>query len=102
MKRIRPVIPAVLTLILASAAAFAAAAGEETITLADAPGRELTVASCAVCHSLDYLPMNAAVMTRASWEKSIHKMIDKFGAPIDAANIPVILDYLALHYSAGS
>jgi sulfite dehydrogenase (cytochrome) subunit B len=102
MKRIRPLIPAVLMLIVASSAAFAAAAGEESIMLADAPGRELTVASCAVCHSLDYLPMNAAVMNRAAWEKSIHKMIDRFGAPIDAANIPVILDYLALHYSAGS
>ena len=102
MKRTRPVSPAVLTLILASSAASAAVAGEETIALTDAPGRDLTVASCAVCHSLDYLPMNAAVMNRAAWEKSIHKMIDKFGAPIDPANIPVILDYLALHYSAGS
>jgi cytochrome c5 len=102
MKRLRPLIPAVSTLLLASSAAFAAAAGEETITLADAPGRDLTVANCAVCHSLDYVPMNAAAMNRAAWEKTIRKMIDKFGAPINAENIPVILDYLALHYSAGS
>jgi hypothetical protein len=39
-------------------------------------------------------------MTRATWEKSIHKMVDRFGAPLNAENLQIILDYLALHYSA--
>ena len=100
MRPRRPVLPALSSLILAWSAAGTAAAGEETIELADAPGREITVANCAICHSLDYLPMNAAVMNRVAWEKSIHKMVDRFGAPINAENLQVILDYLALHYSA--
>jgi cytochrome c5 len=100
MKRIFRAIPAVSILLFAWSAPFAAAAGEEAIELTDAPGREITAASCAICHSLDYLPMNAPVMNRAAWEKSIHKMVDRFGAPINAENLQVILDYLALHYSA--
>jgi len=100
MKRANRALPALSILALACCAPLAATAGEETIALTDAPGRDITVASCTICHSLDYLPMNAPVMNRAAWEKSIHKMIDRFGAPISAENLPVILDYLALHYSA--
>jgi len=99
VKRLHPALAAVAMLALACSAPRPAAAGEETIGLTDAPGREITVASCGVCHSLDYLPMNAAVMNHAGWEKSIHKMVDRFGAPISAENVQVILDYLSLHYS---
>jgi cytochrome c5 len=101
MRHIRPVLAAVSPLVLGLFAAFTAAAGEQTFALADAPGRDATVASCAICHSLDYVSMNAAVMNRTAWDKSIRKMVDKFGAPISAENMQVILDYLALHYSAG-
>jgi hypothetical protein len=75
------------------------AAGEESIHLRDAPGAALTSASCATCHSLDYIAMNAPLMTRASWEKTVHKMIDKFGAPIHPEDVPAILDYLTEQYS---
>lgn len=102
MSRPCQALPALACLALAWLVPRAGVAGEETIALTDAPGRDITVANCAICHSVDYLPMNAPVMNRATWEKSIHKMIDKFGAPISADNVPVILDYLALHYSAGS
>ena len=44
--------------------------------------------------------MNAPVMSRESWHKTIHKMIDKFGAPIQAQNVPAILDYLSQYYCA--
>ena len=74
-------------------------AGEENLTLVDAPGREITSASCAMCHSLDYIPMNAPVMDRARWEKTFAKMVDKFGAPISKENAQVILDYLDRNYS---
>jgi sulfite dehydrogenase (cytochrome) subunit B len=80
-------------------ACAAASAGEETIHLIDAPGGDLTTASCATCHSLDYIPMNAAVMSRASWEKTIRKMIDKFGAPIRPEDVDQILNYLTAHYA---
>ncbi len=77
---------------------LAAAAGEETVKLQDAPGRDLVVARCAVCHSVDYVQMNAPVLDRAGWEKSVRKMIDQFGAPISEADAKSILDYLAINY----
>jgi hypothetical protein len=88
-------------LLTLGALAFAggALAGEESILLIDAPGHDLTTTSCSRCHSLDYIPMNAPVMSRASWEKTVRKMVDKFGAPIAQADIAQILDYLTAHYS---
>jgi cytochrome c5 len=77
-----------------------ARAGEEAIQLKDAPGRELTAARCNVCHSLDYIQMNSVVMNRAGWEKSVRKMIERFGAPISEEEMKTILDYLATHYSS--
>jgi cytochrome c5 len=74
-------------------------AAEESIRLIDAPGRDLTAATCGTCHSLDYIPMNAPVMTHASWEKSVHKMIDKFGAPVRPEDVDPIIAYLAAHYT---
>lgn len=80
--------------------AHPARAGEETIQLKDAPARQLTAARCVICHSLDYIPMNATVMDRASWEKSVRKMIDRFGAPVSEEEAKQILAYLANHYCA--
>jgi cytochrome c5 len=77
---------------------LAAAAGEESIELQDAPGRDLVVARCSVCHSVDYLQMNAPTLDRAGWEKSVRKMIDQFGAPISEADAKSIVDYLAANY----
>jgi sulfite dehydrogenase (cytochrome) subunit B len=93
---------AALRLALSAAAALACgrvSAGEESIQLLDGPGRDLAATACVTCHSLDYIPMNAPVMSRASWEKSVHKMIDKFGAPIRPEDVDQILAYLTAHYS---
>jgi mono/diheme cytochrome c family protein len=81
-----------------SFANLAAAAGEESVKLQDAPGRDLVVARCSVCHSVDYVQMNAPVLDRAGWQKSVRKMIDQFGAPIGAEDAQRILDYLATNY----
>ena len=77
-----------------------ARAGEESIHLTDGAARDVTVVSCVTCHSLDYIQMNALSMNRASWQKSVRKMIDKFGAPIGEADAARIVDYLSEHYSA--
>ena len=85
-------------LALALCAGLASAAGEESIQLQDAPGRELVLARCSVCHSVDYVQMNAPVMDRAGWQKSVRKMIDQFGAPIGEDDANRIIEYLATHY----
>lgn len=75
-----------------------ASAGEEAFQLRDAPGRELTTAFCAGCHSLDYIGMNADVFDQSGWEKSVRKMIDRFGAPISEEDAKKIGEYLAKNY----
>jgi mono/diheme cytochrome c family protein len=79
-------------------AGLAIAAGEESTELQDAPGRDLVVARCSVCHSVDYVQMNAPVLDRAGWQKSVRKMIDQFGAPIGEEDAKSILEYLATNY----
>ena len=85
-------------LALSLSAGLALAAGEESIQLQDAPGRDLVLARCSVCHSVDYVQMNAPVLDRAGWQKSVRKMIDQFGAPIDEDDANRIIEYLATHY----
>ena len=79
-----------------------AAAGEESVRLKDAPGRDLTTGRCVLCHSLEYIPSNAPAMNRAAWQKSIQKMKERFGAPITDEEAKQILDYLDGSYSGKS
>jgi hypothetical protein len=53
------------------------------------------------CHSLDYIEMNAPVMSRTSWQETIRKMIDRFGAPISDDEAREIPGYLSAQYSSG-
>jgi cytochrome c5 len=76
----------------------AASAAQEEVQLHDAPGRELVVSRCGVCHSLDYIPMNSPFLDRAGWEKTLHKMTDVMGAPIEDKDVAAILDYLTRSY----
>jgi mono/diheme cytochrome c family protein len=87
--------PALLAVLFGS---LALAAGEEGVELQAAPGRDVVVARCSVCHSVDYVQMNAPVLDRAGWQKSVRKMIDQFGAPISEEDAQRILDYLASNY----
>jgi mono/diheme cytochrome c family protein len=87
--------PALLAVLFVS---LALAAGEESVELQSASGRDVVVARCSVCHSVDYVQMNAPVLDRAGWQKSVRKMIDQFGAPISEEDAQRILDYLATNY----
>jgi hypothetical protein len=87
-------------LIVCACAAGPSHAGEENIRLKEGVGRDVTSARCAVCHSLDYIPMVAPAMNRAAWEKSVQKMIDAFGAPVNEQEARSIVQYLGQHYSA--
>lgn len=78
-------------------AGLAVAAGEEP-RLQDAPDRDLVAARCSVCHSVDYVQMNAPVFDRTGWQKSVRKMIDTFGAPINEDDAKRIVEYLANNY----
>jgi cytochrome c5 len=76
-----------------------AAPGEPVVPLRDGPGQAVTAGLCAVCHSLEYIPANAPAMDRAGWQKTVQKMRERFGAPIDEAQAREIVDYLAANYA---
>lgn len=82
--------------------ARAGAPGEAGVPLTDGPGRELAAGRCAICHSLEYIPSNAAAMDRAGWQKSVQKMRERFGAPITDEEAATILDYLSATYAGKS
>ena len=73
-------------------------AGESQIVLKDRPGKNQVIAQCAMCHSLDYITMHAMILDRSGWEKTVGKMINVMGAPIDDADKQIIIDYLATNY----
>lgn len=80
------------------AATFPALAGEADVRLREGPGRELVEAHCVMCHSLDYIPMNAPILDRKGWEGSVSKMVKVMGAPIGEDDARAIVDYLASRY----
>ena len=84
--------------LLLSFFATLAAAGENQIVLKDGQGKDLVVSKCVMCHSLDYITMNATIPDRAGWEKTVGKMINVMGAPIGDADKQAIIDYLARNY----
>lgn len=81
------------------AAGVTAPAAVEITQLKEGTGRDLTVGRCIICHSVEYIPANAPAMDRASWQKTVQKMREKFGAPITDDEAKQILDYLAANYS---
>jgi len=84
--------------LLASAFAVSAGAGEEPIQLKQTSGLDKVEANCGGCHSLDYVVMNSPFPTAAVWEAEVNKMIKAFGAPIAEPDAKVILDYLKQNY----
>ena len=79
-------------------AATLALADESQVKLKEAPGKDLVQASCVICHSLDYIPMNSVFLDRKGWEASVAKMVKAMGAPIADEDAAKIVDYLAKNY----
>ena len=79
-------------------AGAAADVDETSIKLKEAPERIFVQASCSACHSVDYILTNSVFLDRKGWEGSVNKMINAFGAPIKAEDVPKIVDYLTRNY----
>ncbi|MFM7624942.1 MAG: c-type cytochrome [Gammaproteobacteria bacterium] len=69
---------------------------------APGPGRELFVAHCSSCHSIDYIRMHAPFGTRALWEASVAKMRNAFKAPVNDEDARAIVEYLTVAYGPQS
>lgn len=73
-------------------------ADESHFQLVNSPGKNLVSAKCITCHSLDYIPMNSGFLDRKGWEAEVNKMIRVMGAPVDADEAKMIVDYLTQNY----
>jgi cytochrome c5 len=71
---------------------------ENQIQLKDGAGKAVVIAKCAICHSLDYIPMNSPFLDSAGWQKELDKMVKVMGAPVTDEEMPVILRYLSDQY----
>ena len=94
----RSITIALLCAMPVAAAAANAAAIEKQVGLKQAPGLDKVEANCAACHSLDYVQMNSKFLNAAGWNAEVTKMINAFGAPINADDAKVIADYLTANY----
>jgi mono/diheme cytochrome c family protein len=87
-----------LTICALLAAASSAAASEREVRLKDGPGKDLVLANCSVCHSVDYVPLNSPFLDRKGWQASVDKMVKVMGAPISPEDAKLIVDYLDAQY----
>lgn len=70
------------------------------LTPSTLPGYAKAQAQCVACHSAEYMryqPMNAP---RGYWEAMVKRMKDVFKAPVNDADMPAIVDYLAKTYGS--
>jgi mono/diheme cytochrome c family protein len=73
-------------------------ADESAVHLKDAPEAVTVRAHCSICHSVDYIQMNAPFMKKAGWEAEVRKMMKVMGAPVPEEEAARIVDYLTKNY----
>jgi sulfite dehydrogenase (cytochrome) subunit B len=62
------------------------------------PGYAKAQASCVACHSAEYMQYQPATAARPYWEAMVKRMKAVFKAPVEDADIPLIVDYLVKTY----
>ena len=77
-------------------APLAAQENEPSRTLTPGKGADLTSARCGICHDVTHITRGK--LSRGEWQDNVRNMLER-GAPIDPAEVPVIIDYLATYYN---
>jgi mono/diheme cytochrome c family protein len=62
------------------------------------PGYAKAQANCVACHSAEYMQYQPPTAPRPYWDAMVKRMKSVFRAPIDDADMPAIVDYLAKTY----
>lgn len=62
------------------------------------PGYAKAQANCVACHSAEYMAYQPPSAPRPYWDAMVKRMKAVFKAPIDDADMPAIVDYLAKTY----
>lgn len=68
------------------------------LTSSSLPGYAKARSSCVGCHSAEYMLYQPPTAPRAYWDAMVKRMKQVFRAPIDDADMPVIVDYLVKTY----
>jgi mono/diheme cytochrome c family protein len=73
---------------------------EETAVLKPGPNLDVVKNNCTACHSADYISTQpqGPKFKKDFWQAEVTKMIKVYGAPIDDADVPKIVEYLAGTY----
>lgn len=73
---------------------------EETAAFKPGPNLEAAQGNCGACHSADYIltQPQGPKFKKDFWQAEVTKMIKVFGAPIDEADVPKIVEYLSTTY----
>jgi hypothetical protein len=64
------------------------------------PGYAKAQANCVACHSAEYMLYQPPTAPRPYWDAMVKRMKAVFKAPINDADMPDIVDYLAKTYGA--
>ena len=70
------------------------------IQLKEGPGKDKAASLCNICHSLDYITTQPP-FTADKWGATVTKMINVFGAPVNAEDAKTITQYLGAQYGPG-
>ena len=87
------------TCVIAFGLAVAPLAAQEDApsrTLTPGKGADLTSARCGICHDVTHITRGK--LSRGEWQDNVKNMIER-GAPIEPAEVPVIVEYLATYYN---
>jgi sulfite dehydrogenase (cytochrome) subunit B len=73
---------------------------DETASFKPGPNLEFAQGNCGSCHSSDYIATQpeGPKYKKEFWQAEVTKMINVYGAPIEAADVPKIVDYLTATY----
>ena len=73
---------------------------DETAAFKPGPNLDVVQSNCPGCHSADYINTQPhdVKSKKDFWQAEVTKMIKVYGAPIDYADVPKIVEYLAATY----
>jgi hypothetical protein len=85
---------------VAAAAPVSYTLPDETAAFMPGPNLEVVQNNCTACHSADYIQTQprGPKFKKDFWTAEVTKMIKVYGAPIDEADVPKIVEYLAATY----
>jgi mono/diheme cytochrome c family protein len=85
--------------LIAALVAATPALAQEAVKLKPGPGVDVVTTNCGICHTPNYIRMNAPFLTPDAWKAEVTKMQKALGAPFDDATAAEIVKYLSTNYA---